>query len=91
MTNANGGVTTSGETQIWGFDLTTNDSLVMPFREELATFDDPTLHRQQKAGFYAWEEFGVACLDSRIVQMGTNFSKYLNLEEVLPYSEMGIE
>jgi hypothetical protein len=65
-----GQVTTAGETQIWGFDMTANDSLVMPVRQELQVFDDPTLHRRQKSGFYCWERVGFACLDSRMLGMG---------------------
>ena len=33
--DANGNVTTAGETQIWGFDLSVNDSLVMPFERNM--------------------------------------------------------
>jgi len=63
-------VTSPGETQIYGFDLTSNDSLVMPIREELRMFDDPNLHREQMQGFYGWEEIGVAVLDPRMMVMG---------------------
>ena len=74
-TNANvvdsdGNVTTAGETQVYGFDLTANDSLVMPVRQELEFFDDENLHREQKQGFYGHEEFGMAVLDSRMLVMG---------------------
>ena len=65
-----GVVTTPGETQIYGFDLSTNDSLVMPIRKEFSAIDDPTLLRYQKQGFYGWEEVGFACLDSRMLGMG---------------------
>lgn len=68
--DANLALVTAGETQVYGFDLTSNDSLVMPIREELQFFDDPTLHRHQKAGFYGWEEIGLACLDPRMMCMG---------------------
>ena len=68
--SANGDVTTAGDTQIWGFDLGVNDSLVMPIRKEYEAHDDPTLLRQQKQGFFGWEELGFALLDSRMVQMG---------------------
>jgi hypothetical protein len=68
--DANGNVTTAGETQIWGFDLSVNDSLVMPIRKEYEAHDDPTLLRQQKQGFFGWEEVGFALLDSRMVSMG---------------------
>lgn len=68
--DANGAVVTPGETQIYGFDLTSNDSLVMPIRSELQFWDDPTLHRQQQQGFYGWQEVGFAALDSRMMCMG---------------------
>ena len=60
----------AGETHIYGFDLTSNDSLVMPIREELRFFDDPTLHREQLQGFYGWQELGIAVLDPRMISMG---------------------
>ncbi len=70
VVDANGQVTTAGETQIWGFDRTANDSLVMPIRQEFQVFDDPTLHRKQQQGIYGWEEIGFAVLDSRMLSMG---------------------
>lgn len=70
VVDANGEVTTAGETQIWGFDMTANDSLVMPVKQEFQTFEDPTLHRRQKQGFYGWEEVGFACLDARMLGIG---------------------
>jgi hypothetical protein len=68
--DANGAVTTAGETQIYGFDLSVNDSLVMPVRKEFEAHDDPTLLRQQKQGFFGWEEVGFAALDTRMSQLG---------------------
>jgi len=70
ITNADGTVATLGETQIYGFDLSVNDSLVMPIRKEYEAFDDPTLLRVQKQGFFGWAELGFACLDSRMLGMG---------------------
>ncbi len=70
IVDANGNVTTAGETQVYGFDLAVNDSLVMPVRKEYEAHDDPTLLRQQKQGFFGWEEVGFALLDSRMVQLG---------------------
>lgn len=69
-TAADGTVETLGETQILGFDLTTNDSLVMPIRKDFEAHDDPTLLRVQKQGFFGWAEIGFACLDSRMMGMG---------------------
>jgi len=70
VTAADGTVSTLGETQIMGFDLSVNDSLVMPIRKEYQAHDDPTLLRVQKAGFFGWAEIGFACLDSRMLGMG---------------------
>jgi len=53
-----------------GLDLTNRDSFVMPVREELKVFEDPTLHRQMRAGFYSWQRLGFAVLDSRRVLLG---------------------
>jgi len=70
ITDADGTVNTIGETQILGFDMSVNDSLVMPIRKEYEAHDDPTLLRVQKAGFFGWEEIGFACLDPRMLGMG---------------------
>jgi hypothetical protein len=70
VTAADGTVSTLGETQIYGFDMNSNDSLVMPIRKEYEAYDDPTLLRVQKAGFFGWQEIGFACLDSRMLGMG---------------------
>ncbi len=50
-----------------GLDLRTKDSFVHPVREEVSVWDDPTLHRQRRAGVYAWGEHGFAVLDNRRV------------------------
>jgi len=68
--DADGNVTTLGETQIYGFDLTSNDSLVMPIKQDLQFWDDDNLHRERKQGFYGWEEIGMAVLDTRMIVMG---------------------
>lgn len=70
VTNADGTIATLGETQIIGFDLSTNDSLVMPIRKEYEALEDPTLLRSQKQGFFGWAELGFACLDSRMLGIG---------------------
>lgn len=54
-----------------GLDLSTNDSFVSPVRQELQIFEDPALHRQQRAGYYAWMEHGFAILDNRRLLLGT--------------------
>lgn len=54
-----------------GLDMSNNDSFLMPIKQEVTIFPDPTLHRQQRAGFYGWGEFGFAVLDSRRVIAGS--------------------
>lgn len=70
ITNADGTINTLGETQVLGFDMSANDSLVMPIRKEYEAYEDPTLLRVQKQGFFGWAELGFACLDSRMLGMG---------------------
>jgi hypothetical protein len=70
VTAADGTVSVLGETQVMAFDLSVNDSLVMPIRKEYEAHDDPTLLRRQKAGFFGWAELGFACLDSRMLGLG---------------------
>lgn len=50
-----------------GLDLSKNDSFIMPVREELQVFEDETLHRQRRMGWYGWMELGFAILDNRRV------------------------
>jgi hypothetical protein len=50
-----------------GLDLSTNDSFVMPVRSDVQVFEDDNLHRQRRAGLYAWAEHGFAILDNRRV------------------------
>lgn len=54
-----------------GLDLLHQDAFVMPIREEMEMFDDPTLHRSGKAGVYGWMELGFACLDTRRSLLGS--------------------
>lgn len=54
-----------------GLDLSTNDSFMMPVREELQVYQDTMMHRQRRAGLYAWQEHGFAVLDSRRVILGS--------------------
>ena len=54
-----------------GLDQSSNDSFVMPVRQTLEVYEDPTLHRQQRAGFYGWAEIGFGVLDNRRVILGS--------------------
>lgn len=53
-----------------GLDLSTNDSFVRPIKEELSIFEDASLHKQRRAGVYAWEEGGWSALDNRRTLVG---------------------
>ncbi len=50
-----------------GLDLVNRDSFVMPVRQEVEIFEDPSFHRQRRAGMYGFGEHGFAVLDSRRV------------------------
>jgi hypothetical protein len=54
-----------------GLDLRKRDSFIMPVRQEVQIFEDDTLHRQKRAGFYGWSEQGFAVLDNRRVLLGS--------------------
>jgi len=54
-----------------GLDLRKRDSFVMPVRQEVQIFEDDSLHRQKRAGFYGWAEQGFAVLDNRRVILGS--------------------
>lgn len=72
LTNVLGRALTGGDLQhVVGLDMSTNDSFVAPVRQEVQVFPDPTLHRQMRAGFYAWGEWGWACLDNRRLSLGS--------------------
>jgi hypothetical protein len=53
-----------------GLDLQNRDSFVMPVRAEVEIFEDPSFHRQRRAGMYGWGEHGFSVLDSRRVLLG---------------------
>jgi hypothetical protein len=62
----------SGDTEVVvGLDLRKRDSFIMPVRQEVQIFEDDTLHRQKRAGFYGWAELGFAVLDNRRVLVGS--------------------
>jgi hypothetical protein len=54
-----------------GLDLRRRDSFVMPVREPVQIYEDDTLHRQKRAGYYGWAEQGFAVLDNRRVLLGS--------------------
>lgn len=54
-----------------GLDLSTSDAFVNPVRQDIQVFEDDTLHRQRRAGVYAWAEHGFGILDNRRVILGS--------------------
>ena len=66
-----GAVQASDLDLVVGLDQSSNDSFVMPVRQTLEVYEDPTLHRQQRAGFYGWAEIGFGVLDNRRVILGS--------------------
>jgi hypothetical protein len=69
LVDINGNLLQAGETQVYGFDRS-DVALVMPVKEEFQAFEDPNLLRRQKQGFFGWQTFGMACIDSRFICMG---------------------
>ena len=66
------GTMDSGDSEVVvGLDLRKRDSFIMPVRQEVQIFEDDTLHRQKRAGFYGWAEQGFAVLDNRRVLLGS--------------------
>jgi len=71
-TNTLTGALPSGKEEVVvGLDLRRRDSFIMPVRQEVQIFEDDTLHRQKRAGFYGWAEQGFAVLDNRRVLLGS--------------------
>ena len=66
-----GNVQSSDVELVVGLDQSSNDSFVMPVKEQLQVFEDPTLHRQQRAGYYGWAELGFGVLDNRRIILGS--------------------
>lgn len=54
-----------------GLDMGSNDSFLMPIKQEVNIFPDPALHRLQREGYYGWMEAGFAVLDNRRVILGS--------------------
>lgn len=68
FTSTLSGTLASNKTELAiGLDLSKDDSFVMPVRQEIQVFEDESLHRQRRAGYYGWGEHGFAVLDARRV------------------------
>ena len=66
-----GAVQGSDTELVVGLDQSSNDSFVMPVKAQLEIFEDPTLHRQQRAGYYGFADIGFGVLDNRRVILGS--------------------
>jgi hypothetical protein len=66
-----GDLQASDDELVVGLDQSANDSFVMPVKEQLQVYEDPTLHRQQRSGFYGWMEMGFGVLDNRRIILGS--------------------
>ncbi len=62
---------TDDEEIVVGLDLSHGDSFVMPIKQELEIFTDENLHRRRRAGFYGFQEHGLAALDGRRCLIGS--------------------
>lgn len=54
-----------------GLDRQRDDSFMMPYKEDLQTYEDDNMHRRNLFGVYARMELGFAVLDSRRVLLGS--------------------
>jgi hypothetical protein len=66
-----GAVQASDLELVVGLDQSMNDSFIMPIKQPLQVFEDPTLHRQQRVGYYGWAEMGFGVLDNRRTILGS--------------------
>ena len=66
-----GAVQASDLELVIGLDQTSRDSFIMPMKQALQVFEDSSLHRQQRIGYYGWAELGFAVLDNRRVLLGS--------------------
>jgi len=71
LNELSGSLETSDVELVVGIDQEKEDAFVWPVREEVHIHEDPTLHRQRRAGFYGWGEHGFGCLDNRRVMVGS--------------------
>ena len=66
-----GAVEGSDKELVVGLDLSASDSFIMPIKQDVQIYEDDTLHRHQRAGFYGWAEIGFAVLDNRRILLGS--------------------
>lgn len=71
-----GGTLASGDQELAvGLDLSGDaggsGTFLMPIREQLQIFEDDTMHRQRRIGWYGWQEQGFSILDERRLVLGS--------------------
>lgn len=66
-----GSVESSDLELVVGLDQGANDSFVMPMKQQVSIHEDPTLHRQQRVGWYGFAELGFGVLDNRRIILGS--------------------
>jgi len=71
INDLSGSLATSDVELVIGLDQGANDSFVMPVKKEVEIFEDATLHRHQRQGYYGWAEVGFGVLDNRRVIAGS--------------------
>jgi len=72
FTDALGGAVEASDLEmVVGLDQSTSDSFIMPMKQALQVFEDPTMHRQQRVGYYGWMELGFGVLDNRRIILGS--------------------
>ena len=71
-TNALGGAVQASDLElVVGLDQGPNDSFIMPMKQDISIHEDPTMHRQQRAGWYGFAELGFGVLDNRRIILGS--------------------
>ncbi len=71
-TNVLGGSMANGDVEVLiGLDLASENAFLQPIRDELQIFPADDLHRQRRAGFYAWRSYGMALMDQRRVLLAS--------------------
>lgn len=80
--NVLGGTLPAGDVELLvGLDLSESDSFVMPVKQQLVVYDDPTLLRQMKVGVFGWMELGFLVADGRrVLLMSIQFEPTLKKE-----------
>ena len=66
-----GSVESSDLELVVGLDQGANDSFVMPMKQQVSIHEAPTLHRQQRVGWYGFAELGFGVLDNRRIILGS--------------------